>query len=206
MNKKLDTTQVAALIKTFSEDVGEQGQEAWRKLQLYPRDRLIESLLDLRNSLPKDDVRQYSVTFTLAYIDYQYKENVSVLTSVLSQQSKQHEYADTVVVMLGRLVERGDKSLLGVLFSNAPSADAALGEALSDVFARQVSADPKGFLDQLKDQPIGTRSRVYKLIKSGPMTEKDLNELRTRLMNLSHDQSVSQIAREMLASLAFKSP
>jgi len=144
------------------------------------------------------------VTFTLAYIDYQYKENVTVLTSVLSQQSKQHEYADTVAVMLGRLAERGDKSLLGVLFSNAPSADAALGEALSDVFARQASGDPKGFLDQLKHQPIGTRSRVYQFIKSGPMTEKELDELRTRLMSLSHDRSVSQIAKEMLASLPVK--
>ena len=72
--------QVPALIKIFSEDVGENGEAAWRKLQAYPREKLIEFLLTFRNSIPKDDLRQYSIAFTLVNLNYEYGDNVNALT------------------------------------------------------------------------------------------------------------------------------
>src|SRR5437016_12016892 len=57
--------ELTRLIKTFSEDVGENGQAAWQKLQSYPRKDLIDSLLGMRKNLPKDSPMQLSAAFVL---------------------------------------------------------------------------------------------------------------------------------------------
>jgi hypothetical protein len=202
MNQSGDEmADVPTLVRTFSEDVGERGENAWKKLQAYPREKLIESLLRLRKNVPEDDLRQYSIAFTLASLNYQYADNVAVLARSLTP--KPNESADSVAMMLARLVRGGDKNLLPVLLSSAPSSDAALSEALSDIFAQEVRAEPKEFLAQLSKQSKSARLRVYSLTKDGALTESDIRELRKQLTVLSRDASVSRIAREMLSSSIF---
>jgi hypothetical protein len=192
------------LVKTFAEDVGPNGQAAWTKLQSYPRTELTNSLLGLQSSATKDDPQRYAISFTLANLDYEYQNNVKVLTSALTARPKPNEYADTATVMLGRLIKRGDKNLLKVLFSVARLADASLGEALSDTFASELRTDPKGFLTQLNGESTETRSTVYRLLESGPLTSAEIKDLSTQLKSLTRDRSVSRTATEMLASPFFR--
>jgi len=188
------------LVKNFSE--GEKADDEWRKLQAYPRDKLIASLLTLQKTVPEDDCRHYSIAFTLASLNYRYEDNVKLLAHSLTP--KPNECADDVATMLARLIRAGDTNLMPVLFSSAPASDAALGEALEDIFAQEVRAEPKEFLTQLGKQPKGTRLRVYEMNRNGGLTESDVNELRKQLTALSHDPAVSWVATEMLSSSVLK--
>jgi hypothetical protein len=192
------------LVKTFAEDVGANGQDAWAKLQSYPRTELINSLLSLQRNATEDDPMRYAVAFTLANLDYQYEPNVRVLTAALTARPKPNEYGDSATVMLARLIRRGDKGLLKVLFSAARSADASLGEALSDTFASELRADPKGFLIQLDSEPAETRLSVKKRLESGALTAEDIKKLRAELQSLTRDKSVRRTATEVLAAPLFK--
>lgn len=189
-----------ALVKHFAE--GEKADDEWKKLQSYPREQLIESLLSLQNSIPEDDCRHYSIAFTLSSLDYHYEDNVKVLAHSLTP--KPNECADDVATMLARLIRAGDKNLMPVLFSSAPASDAALGEALEDIFAQEVRAEPKEFLAQLGKQPKGTKLKVYEMIANGGLTQSDVNELRKQLTALSHDPALSRVATEMLSSSVLK--
>src|SRR5947208_16421594 len=70
--------ELTRLIKTFSEDVGENGQAAWRELQSRPRKDLINSLSDMQANLPKDSPMLYSIAFVLCNLDHEYRTNVQV--------------------------------------------------------------------------------------------------------------------------------
>jgi len=192
--------ELRALVKRFSE--GEKADDEWRKLQAYPRDKLIDSLLTLQKSVPEDDCRHYSIAFTLASLNYHYEDNIKVLAHSLAP--KPNECADDVAMMLARLIRAGDKNLMPVLFSSAPVSDAALGEALEEIFAREVRAEPKEFLTKLGKQPKDTRLKVYQMTANGGLSEGDVKELRKQLTALSHDPSVSRLATEMLSSSVVK--
>ena len=192
--------ELLALVKHFAE--GEKADDEWRILQSYPREQLIESLLSLQKSVPEDDLLHYSIAFTFASLNYQYADNVKVLTHSLSP--KPNGYADDVATMLARLIRAGDKNLMPVLFSSAPASDAALAEALEDIFAQEVRAEPKEFLTQLGKQPKSTRLKVYEMTANGGLTESDINELRKQLTALSHDPALSRVATEMLSSSVLK--
>ena len=193
------------LIKTFSEDVAENGQAAWQKLQSYPRKDLIGSLLGMRENLPKDSPMQLSVAFVLCNLNYEYPTNVQISVSALTKvPHNQNAYADIAGAMLSRLIHRGDKDLLRVLFAAVPWSDAALSEGLSDTFAEELRSDSKEFLLKLKDEPKETRSKVYRLIDSGSLTAEDIRKLRGQLVSLSGRAPLSQVARELLASPVFK--
>ena len=197
--------ELTRLIKTFSEDVGENGQAAWQKLQSYPRKDLIDSLLGMRENLPKDSPMQLSVAFVLCNLNYEYQTNVQIIVSALTKvPHNQNPHADIAGAMLGRLTHRGDKDLLRVLFAAVPWSDAALGEGLSDTFSEELRSDPKEFLIKLRDEPKQTRSRVYKLIDSGPLTAVDIKNIRSQLASVPRIDPISQVARELLASPVFK--
>ena len=197
--------ELTKLIKTFSEDVGENGQAAWQKLQSYPRKDLIDSLLGMRENLPKDSPMQLSVAFVLCNLNYEYQPNVQIIVSALTKvPHNQNPHADIAGAMLGRLTHRGDKDLLRVLFAAVPWSDAALSEGLSDTFAEELRSDFKEFLLKLKDEPKETRSKVYRLIDSGSLTAEDIRKLRGQLVSLSGRAPLSQVARELLASPVFK--
>ncbi len=197
--------ELTRLIKTFSEDVGENGQAAWRELQSRPRKDLIHSLSDMRANLPKDSAMQYSIAFVLCNLDHEYRTNVQVIVSALTNvPHNQNYYADLAAGMLGRLIHRGDKSLLRVLFGAAPWSDAALSEELSGTFSEELRDDPKSFLFELKDEPKESRSRVYTLIDSGSLTAQHLKKLRGQLASLPRTAPISEVARELLASPVFK--
>ena len=192
------------LVKTFAEDVGPNGQAAWKELQSFPRAELIDSLSKSQSSVSNDDPQRYAIAFTLANLDYKYQDNVRILTSALTATPKPNEHADTVTMMLGRLISRGDKDLLKVLFSISVSADASLGEALSETFANELRNSGREFLAKLNHESIATRTSVYKRLDSGSLTADDIKTIRIQLQSWSRDKSVSRVANEMLSAPPFK--
>jgi len=202
---KVMDPELTRLIKTFSEDVGGNGQAAWQRLESYPREDLINSLLNLRNDLPKDSPMRYSIAFVLCNLNYEYQPNVHVIVSALTKVPHEQNYdADSAESMLGRLIHRGDKELLRVLFGAVPWSDGALAEGLSDTFSEELRSEPKEFLTRLRNEPKDTRSKTYRLIASGSLTAKDLQNLRGQLAALPRTAPIFQVAQELLASEVFK--
>ncbi|HZE69372.1 MAG TPA: hypothetical protein VE135_07630 [Pyrinomonadaceae bacterium] len=142
--------ELMALVKTFSEDLGENGQEAWRKLGSYPRSDLIHTLLRVRKMRNTAPSIQSSIAFVLCNMDYEYQKNVQIIVSGLPTGLKDQNYADQSAVLLGRLIDRGDTNLLRILFNAVPWSDASLATALGDVFSRQLRDRAEMFLTQLK--------------------------------------------------------
>jgi len=199
----ISDTELSALVKTFSEDIGPDGEAAWRKLQAFPRNELVDRLRSQHDSLPGGEPRRYQIAFVLASLNFEYETNVKEIASVLSKEAKINEYADTAVSMLGRLLRRGHDELLKVLFSVAPSADASLAEALSDVLSEQLRANTRHFLVEVHAEPLATRSRVYELVAHGPLNEAELRDLRQRLKSLSTEPQFSDVVKEILSSNIF---
>src|SRR5207253_10459443 len=101
-----------------------------------------------------DSRMQLSVAFVLCNLNYEYQTNVQIVVYALTKvPHNQNPHADIAGAMLGRLIHRGDKSLLRVLFGAAPWSDAALSEELSDTFSEELRSDPKEFLIKLRDEP-----------------------------------------------------
>jgi len=204
MTKSMDP-ELARLIKTFSEDRGENGQAAWEKLQSYPHNHLIDSLLRIREDLTEDSPMQLSVAFVLCNMNYEYSTNVQIIVSALTKiPHSMNYYADNAEAMLSRLIHRGDKALLQVLFSAVPWSDGALTEGLSDTFSDELRSDPREFLSQLKKTHEATRLKVYKQIRSGSLTADDVKRLRGQVKSLARTGPISQVAKEILSSPALK--
>jgi hypothetical protein len=203
--KKMPDAELMALVKTFSEDVGPDGEAAWQKLQAYPRNELINHVIARRDTLPSDDHTRYQFAFLLCNLGYKYHFNVKQIESALvSQSGRPSNDADTAAIMLGRLLRRGHKELLNVLFSAAPSSDGSLSEALSDVLFDQLRNNTSNFLIELRDEPRAIRFRVYQLVNDGPVSRKDLQHLKAKLQLLSRSSGIAEVAKEALASPIFK--
>lgn len=199
-------TDLTGLVEKFSEDSGEDGQVAWRKLQSYPHDYLITSLLHLQSTLPADDPLRPKIAFVLCNINYEYQANAQVITSALSKTPRYRNFfADQAEVLISRLIHRGDKELLHVLFAVVPWADAALAEGLQDTFTEELRDDTEQFLLKLKAEPVNIRSKVYELIHhAGSLTKEEIIQIRNHLVSIPHDSSISPISNEILASPALK--
>jgi hypothetical protein len=206
INQGIDDINRARLseeVRIFAEDQGTIGQEAWRNLQSRSRTEVVESLVKLEQTLgPRDHLRP-KIAFVLCNLDHEYAHNSEVIESALSKTPPfEGFYADDAEGLLSRLVQRGDKKLLRVLFDSVRWSDGALGEGLADTFSRELTQDPEKFLFQLKDTPQEVRSEVYKFADS--LTPDEVTTLRSRLLSIPHGSPISEIGKELLNTSIFK--
>lgn len=202
----LSNKQIIELLKTFSEDAGPEGQEAWRKLRADPE--LISKLETLeREASPTDKIRP-QIAFVFYWLDRDCATKVGVIESALSKSSPyQGFYADDAESMLSRLVERGKKDLLKPLFESTTWADGALSEGLSETFTRELQKDPEQFLNQLSTYPPDTRKKVYRLVQtSDAFTDSELTALLKRLSTIPKTSAAYEPAQELRRSLGLKAP
>ena len=199
-------SELIGLVEKFSEDVGDKGQAAWQKIQAYPRKDVIDSLSRLQQNLPANDSLRPKVAFVLCNMDYNYHNNKQVIVSALARHSQYQNFdADQAQVLLSRLIRRGDKELLRVLFAASSWSDGALSEGLADTFTQELRSDPEKFMLELKDQPEQTRRRVFALIESADsFTEEDKKHLRAYLSSVPKKSAISAIAEQLLATSALK--
>jgi hypothetical protein len=205
-SSNVNEERLSQLVRTFSEDQGEIGNEAWRNLQTTPKTDLVQSLDKLNQGLPSKDPLRPKIAFVLCNLDHDYSRNTQVIESALAKSSPfDRFYADDAEVLLSRLIQRGDKTLLKELFLSANWSDASLAEGLGDTFTRELEQDPEQFLLQLKEVPQQTRHEVYALIEySDSLTRDQVISLKARLSSIPRDSPIAETAREVLNTSVFK--
>ena len=108
-----------------------------------------------------------------------------------------------IVLSFSRLIQRGDKALLRVLFLSASWSDGDLAEGLGETFSRELNQEPDRFLAELKPIPPKTRHEVYDLIEfSDSLTRDEVISLKGRLSSIRRDSPLAEIAREVVNTLS----
>src|SRR6266404_3434889 len=170
---KLNDKDLLEEVERFAVGQSRARQEAWSRLDNYPRKELIDSLLHLQQTMPTDDPRYLKISFVLCFLDYAYNTNRQIILSDLTQKRKKDIPPDLVAELVIRLIRRGDKDLLLSLFEAAHWADGAMADDLSAIFIEQMRTDPDIFLDKLRSEPIQIRRNVYRLIFSETTITKE---------------------------------
>ena len=188
-------------IRQFARDEGALGKEAWGKLNAFPRQELISSLTSIQKATPEGDPLGVDIAFALCNLDHEYQANRQVIVSAFTKPN-QHAFSEERLI--SRLVRRGDKELLPVLFSAVERSDGALSEGLSDTFADQIRSDPESFLLKLKAEQPRIRQKVYELLDETVLSEEDITKAKKYLASVSIDASIAPVAKEMLEALLAK--
>lgn len=195
--------ELLRLVETFSGAEGHESDEAWRKLNAYPRQELINTLRQVSGDLPQDDRRRVLVAFVLCCFDYEYKDNRQIIINSLTAEPAYRDfYHDWSADLVNRLINRGDKELLTHLFAATEWADGAFSASLSGYLSTHMKNDPYTFLSTLRSEPELTRQRVYRQIRRDELLSKeDVRKLRTYLSSVNRESDLSQVAKEMLEAL-----
>lgn len=199
-NHELTTTSDAELadqIEAFSTDVGELGEAAWRQLQAYPRQELIDRLTLMRDSSTQDDFIKTNIAFVLCNLDQDYQVNREVIVSAFNQSP---DTAELYEGQIDRLIQRGDKELLQVLFAFAPRSDGALTEGLASTFSEQMKGNTEAFLAQLGTQPRTTRRQVSEYVDFAT-SDEDKIMIKTFLTSIPASSPLASLVKEMLSDL-----
>lgn len=199
-NHELSATSDAELadqIEDFSTDVGELGEAAWKQLEAYPRQKLIDRLTLMRDSSTQDDFIKTNIAFALCNLDQNYQVNREIIVSAFNQSP---DTADLYEGQIDRLIQRGDKDLLRVLFVIANRSDGALSEGLASTFAEQMKSDTEAFLTQLGTQPRTTRRQVSEYVDFAT-SDQDKTLIQTRLKSIPASSPLASLAKEMLSDL-----
>jgi hypothetical protein len=201
-----DSAQLVTRIKTFSEDVGEEGQKALNELRSRPQKELISDLLRLRTNLASDDSLQPQIAFVFCYLNYDCPANTDIVVSALSKTPKFKNFsADQAAALIGRLMKRGDKSLLPVLLNSVPWSDGALSEELGPILGNGLTSDTESFLDALRDRPEDARLKTYELLhNAGGLSTDDKEAIKTHLRKIKPGERSYTIAKELLKSVTLK--
>ena len=186
------------LVHQFFVYEDEKGQDAWKKLQTYPRQELIDFLTQIQQKNLQNDSLRSEVAFVLCNMDYEYSANKEVIISTFKKSPEQADYLERPI---DRLIRRGDKDLLSVLFEATTWSDGSLSEGIGDTFAEQIRTDLEKFLLELKTQNPKIRNRVYRLIYSS-LSDEDLKQNKINLSKIPKTSPIAQISGEMLRAAA----
>lgn len=185
-------------VHKFATYEDETGRQAWDKIQSYPRQELIDLLLNTQHNLSENDLLRTDIAFTFCNLDYEYQINKQIIVSFFNKSS---EYSDYLERPVDRLIRKGDKDLLAILFKSVQRADGSLAEGLANTFAEQMKNAPEDFLSHLKAEPQNIREKVYKLYE-GALSVSDKKKVKDYLSLVTQNSSNAQITREMLQSLS----
>jgi hypothetical protein len=189
-----------ALVKKFAS--GSENEPAvFQELARYPQTEIVERLRRLQGAAPVDSFDKVAIAFLLCNLNHEVEANKTVIVTALAQEPHARNlYADWDSDLIARLIKKGHKDLLPVLFSAAAWADGAMSEALSGFFADQVHAAPQEFVLQLSKQPAAIRKSVYADLRYAGLTTADLNDFK-KYANSITDPNLKAVAREILAAI-----
>jgi hypothetical protein len=186
------------LVETFSTDVGEAGEDAWKQLQGYSRQELIDRVLKIGEEPDQDDFVRTNIAFLMCNLDQDYESNREIIVSAFNQSP---DTAELYEAQIDRLIRRGDKGLLQVLFEITPQSDGALSDGLAETFAFQIKTDTEGFLAQLKNQPRSTRSQIADFVNSA-ISDQDRSAVRSSLRSIPENSQLANLAKEVESDLS----
>lgn len=177
--------ELLELISTFSEDVGERGQEAWNRLRSHPD--LIATLLRIQETLPTDSRVRPQIAFVLCNLGHDYQNNKRVIETAFDATPRYRGfYPDEAETMISRLIDKNDDAgLLRTLFTATSRADGALSEGLSITFSANLRDKTRFFLTALKNEPKDVRLRVGRMIQTARyLTNREIARIRRTLKQI----------------------
>jgi len=199
---RIQDKELMAQIDKFIGGQASEREQAWERLQGYPRNELIDRLSRAKQEIPDNDLRNFEIAFVLCNLDYEYQANKEKLISSLDPSRKSQIPSDLAAELIIRMIQRGDKDLLASLFVAADRADGALAEELSAFFLARMQTDPKDFLKKLSEQPQARRREVYRLIFSETtFTANDAKKIKAQLETIKTDPQLAETADEILKFL-----
>jgi hypothetical protein len=191
-------TELAQQIEVFSTDLGDLGAAAWSQLQSYPRAELIDRLTQMRDNSSPDDIVRPNIAFVFCNLDQDYGPNRDAIVAAFNQSP---DTADLYEVLLDRLIQRGDKDLLQVLFEMATRSDGALSEGLAATFSEQTKTNTEAFLVQLSKQPRSIRSQIGEFVNSAT-SDEDKGSIKTFLKSIPATSPLFNLAKELEGDLS----
>jgi len=202
-NKDDADRELIALAKDFATSDDRKQDLAWKKLNSYSRSDLVNRLSQLQEPGIKDETDKVAIAFVLCNLDFSYDANKQVIVTALTKEPhSKNSQSDWEAGLIGRLIRRGDKNLLPVLFGVAEWSAGALSEELAGIYLDNWRSDPKGSLLGLKSVPMTARRRVYSLLVNDELlTADDSSKMKTYLRSASHDSNIGSIAEEMLSAI-----
>jgi hypothetical protein len=186
-------------VQTFAKDEGKSGEEAWARLSAHPRSELIDALRKIQSDTNNPSL-SVDVAFVLCNLDHEYDLNRQMIVSAFTK-AKRDAFSEERLI--DRLIQRGDKDLLRVLFSAALYSDGALSEALSETFARELSKNTEQFLSHVSAEPSSTRKQIYRLLV-GSLSPEDVTRVETAIRPFAGKPAVRKTAEELLHHLRMK--
>ena len=190
--------ELLELVETFSTDVGEPGEDAWKQLQSYSRQELIDRVTKIGDEPDQDDFVRTNIAFLMCNLDQDYESNREIIVSAFNQSP---DTAELYEAQIDRLIRRGDKGLLQVLFEITPQSDGALSDGLAETFAFQIKTDTEGFLAQLRNQPRSTRSQISNFVNSA-ISDQDKSAVRSFLRSIPETSQLANLAKEVESDLS----
>src|SRR5215510_128814 len=190
--------ELLEVVETFSTDVGEPGEDAWKQLQSYSRQELIDRVSKIGDEPDQDDFVRTNIAFLMCNLDQDYGSNREIIVSAFNQSP---DTAELYEAQIDRLIRRGDKGLLQVLFVITPQSDGALSDGLAETFAFQIKTDTEGFLAQLRSQPRSTRSQVSDFVNSA-ISDQDKSAVRSFLRSIPETSQLASLAKEVESDLS----
>jgi hypothetical protein len=199
--------QLIELIRTFAEDAGPIGRSAFDQLRARA-----DSLLQLQNSLPRDDALRPMIAFTLCYAGRDCGANLAVIELAFNKPSPfKGFYADEAQEMLNRLIEKANqegrqddvKNLILKLLVTAPAADGALAEGLGVTLSLKLRDQTSSFLAALDElaataESTAVTNSALELIRSADyLTSNELTNITTQVRgNPSASATIKQTFTE----------
>lgn len=198
-----DKQLLEEIIQFASSDESVSGP-AWRVLKSHDRSKLIEDLTRIRDAAAPDDGNRVLIAFTLCALRHEYAANRKIVVSALSRKSSfKNVYGDWAVNLVTRLMNLGDRELLGPLFEVSEWSDGAMSEELAGSYSQALVNDPEGFLRLLSSQSEATRSRVMRLLKFNSLTTDENAKVKSYLQNVSRRSSLRRIAEQTLRAVTY---
>jgi len=198
-------SDLLGLAKDFATSDKGKRDDAWKSLSTLSRVDLVSTLVRLRDNGTAVDSDRIAVAFLLCNLDSDYEANKSLIVAAVTKEPH-HEniLADWEAELIGRLISRGDRDLLTVLFKVSEWSDGALSASLSTIFEEQLTSDSAAFLSQLTLVSKNTRRKVYERFDEDTLTLDEIARVRAYLTSIqSEPKSMrSLVARELATKLS----
>ena len=188
------------LAKKFS--VGIENEEAvLQELGRHPQLEIAQRLMKLQEASQKDPHASVSIAFLLCNLDYDVENNKRVIVAeFVKDYHSRGPYSEWEACVLDRLMKKGHKDLLPVLFDSVEYSDGAMAQSLSYFFLRQLRDEPLDFLVQLDRQSKSVRRVVYSFLAYADIAPEELNKT-VRFLNSISDSNLDQTKREILVAI-----
>jgi hypothetical protein len=195
--------EIIGIVRDFATSDSTKQKAAWAKLSSYPRVETARELQALESGETTSTAERIALAFALCNLEIDYAAHRLVIVNALAKEPHyENPLADWETGLIGRLIRRGDKTLLPIVFNAAGWSDGAMTEDLASIVEQELVNDPGRFLVQLIRVPSDTRENVYELIDGQTLRAEDIVKIKSYLRSVPSNSNDRQVAGELLNRLS----